>query len=290
METYFSKLPIIEYDGVTTRNITERVVMVTTPRMVPTNYYPYELKNNLRADQLAGNYYQDPNLDWMIYTVNNIVDPYYGWHLYEEDFEEFIIKKYGGIDYSQQLIAFYRNNWYDHLDEVTVSYYLAMTPDHKKYYEPVWGSAQKIKGYRRREWDWTMSTNRIEQWQITQSANAISNNQLLVIRDGDGFDVGWAYAVMTNSSVMLVKHIIGNNTPTNTIREWSNNANWATINSVTVLQTSIPDTEAVFWEPVSYYDVEREANENKRFIELLDSGFALETSEEIRKALVKKND
>lgn len=286
MDTYFSRFPTIEYDGVVTRNITERVVMVTTPRMVPTNYYPFELINGMRSDQLSGEYYGDPNLDWLVYIVNDIIDPYYGWHLWDEDFEEFIIKKYGSVEYSQQLIAFYRNNWYDNPEPLSLASYAALPHDLKRYYEPVMGPVN-IQHYTRRQEDWVMSTNRIELWSVTHNATPIANGDLLVITY-DTFPTGWAYCQLANATHLVVKHVIGNNDPGSVLTSWSDANASANLVAVTVLQTSIPDTEAAYWEPVAYYDVEREANENRRFVELLDSGYALETAEAIRKALIKK--
>jgi hypothetical protein len=109
-ETYFSKLPIIAYNNFQVRNIAERVAVVTTPRIAPFEFYAYELGSNIRADQLAFDYYDDPNLDWMIYLVNGIVDPYYGWHIYDLDFYKYIDQQYGSLDL-EQTIAYFRTNW-----------------------------------------------------------------------------------------------------------------------------------------------------------------------------------
>ena len=86
-ETYFAKFPIITYLDHQVRNVTERVSIITKARTASMVYYPYELGNELRPDQLAGAYYDDPDLDWMIYLVNDIVDPYYGWYIYDLDFD-----------------------------------------------------------------------------------------------------------------------------------------------------------------------------------------------------------
>jgi len=75
-----------------------------------------------------------------------------------------------------------------------------------------------------------------------------------------------------------------NNTSVGQIRSRSNTSLTANIVSSSVLVENIPDIEGAYWEPVSFYDVEQEANENKRFIDILGSEHIMETSEQIRKA------
>lgn len=286
-ETYFSKLPIIAYNNFQVRNIAERVAIVTTPRIAPLEFYPYELGSNIRADQLAFDYYDDPNLDWMIYLVNGIVDPYYGWHVYDLDFYKYIDQQYGSLDIAEQTIAYFRTNWPAFPQDVTTTYFDNLDGHFKKYFEPVFGYKQKIIAYRRRRDDLTMNTNKIVKFDITMtSPGSFANGELMEVYVS-GAPVGRCECVSANDSVMVARHLM-DQAEAGQLRSRANNFITATIDLATDLSVNIPDIEGAFWEPVSYFDIEREKNENKRFIDVLDSAFVMDTSEVIRKAFLSK--
>lgn len=286
METYFSKFPTIIYDNFQTRDITERVKMTQPSTLVPENYYPYEIQNGMRADTIAFQYYDDPNLDWLIYLTNNITDPYYGWNLTQSDFEAYLIKKYGSVPFSQQIVAYFRTNWADEPAPISVSYYDSLDQNLKKYYQPMWGPTSII-AYSRRQDDWTMSTNQIINFNVTMSSNATFANGDPIQLFSNGQAYGTVQNIFANSSLFTAQHIIlSNQLSTNSVvMSLSNNQVNGTITSINTISQNISNEEAVFWEPVFYYDIENEKNATNRFIELLESNFALQTSEQIRKAL-----
>jgi hypothetical protein len=283
-ETYFSKFPVITYQDYRVRNITERVSVITKAKSSAMVYYPYELGNELRADQLAGAYYNDPDLDWMIYLANDIVDPYYGWHIYELDFEDYIISKYGTLDIAEQTIAFFRTNWPSDEHVITPKYFDDLDGHFKKYYQPKWGAKRTILSYERRQDDITVNTNKIVQYSITMTNGAFANGELLVI-NYQGDDSGRCECMIANSSVLITKNHV-DNTSVGVIRSHSNTSVQATINSRTVLVNNIPDIEEDYWEAVSMFDVERENNEHNRFLDLLADNYVLPTAEAIRKQLL----
>ena len=283
MEPYFSKFPLITYNNYQARNITERVTLITTPRLAAIDYHPYELANNLRADQLAGAYYNDPNLDWMLYIINGIVDPYYGWHLYDLDFNNYIIDKYGNLDTAEQSIVFFRNNWPSDSHKITPEYFNNLAGEFKKYYQPVWGPKQRIISYERRPDDMTMNTNKIVNYLVTGTFT-FDPGDLLIVNNG-GLNVGRAECISANATNVIAKNLI-DLTTTGELRLSSNTSMVATITSVATIVENVPDVEGAFWEPVSYFDIEREANEYKRFIDVLDISYVMPTAEEIRKALI----
>ena len=92
-QPYFQRFPIIAYANVECRDLTRRVRI---DQEIKTNidlYYPAELEAGFRVDNLSEAYYGDSQLDWMIYLMNDIVDPYYDWYISEIDFNDFIITK-----------------------------------------------------------------------------------------------------------------------------------------------------------------------------------------------------
>ena len=50
-----------------------------------------------RPDNVAMEYYDDPDLDWVILHVNNIINVREGWPLTQRDFKNFLLEKYGSI-------------------------------------------------------------------------------------------------------------------------------------------------------------------------------------------------
>jgi hypothetical protein len=283
-ETYFSKFPIITYLDYQVRNITERVSIITKEKSGSMVYYPYELGNELRADQLADSYYRDADLDWIIYLSNDIVDPYYGWHIYDMDFEDYIIDKYGDIDDAEQRIAFFRTNWPIDIHVITPKYFDDLDGAFKKYYQPKWGAKRTILGYERRQDDITVNTNKIVQYSITMSNGAFTNGELLVI-NYLGDDSGRCECITANDTVLITKNHV-DNTSIGVIRSRSNTSVQATINSVTTLVENIPNIEEAYWEAVSMFDVERENNEHNRFLDVLADNYVFPTAEEIRKQLL----
>jgi len=291
MEQYFQKFPVITYENYQIRDISERVALITREKTAPFDFFPYELANELRPDQLAGAYYNDPSLDWIIFLVNNIVDPYYGWHLYDGDFNDYIIQKYGDLTTAFQTVAYWRTNWtMNNAQDVTVDYYAGLPDGFKKYFQPVFGIKNAILRYTRRQDDLTVNTNKIVQYNLTPRVGTFANGNLIAFNFTTTF-TGQGEIISCNSTFMTVKNVYSSsnvftgNTTSGTINLLANNLVYANIVSANTIYTDIPDIEGAFWEPVSYWDVENEKNENKRFIDVLGNNLVLETAETIRKAL-----
>lgn len=91
---YFRYFPLITYNNKTTRNILLRAKVIETVFNKYEAFYPYVIKDGQRADIIANEVYGDSNLDWVIYLVNNIEDPYYGWPMSDKDFNSYLEMKY----------------------------------------------------------------------------------------------------------------------------------------------------------------------------------------------------
>ena len=109
-KTYFNEFPQIEYQGKIARNIMARPKIKKQILGDPNTFYDYIVKNDLRPDQVAYLYYDDPHLVWLIFLANNIVDPYYEWPLNQQQFENFLISKYGTVAAAQAKILHYKHN------------------------------------------------------------------------------------------------------------------------------------------------------------------------------------
>jgi hypothetical protein len=283
-DEYFGRFPKIVYNGFSTRNLTERVKLVNTPASTPVNFHPYTIIENMRPDQIAGQYYNNSGMDWLIYLTNNITDPYYGWHLSESEFDDFIISRYGSIDNAQQQIVAYRTNWPVDDKNLSISYYNSLPGAIKKYYQPIWGPS-KIMGYTRRQEDWVVSTNRILDLSLTMNSNTnISNGELVTITLA-GNTQGFAECVMANDSVITIKNVEGNTAIGMNVNLRSNTAVNGSITASSVKIENIPLSEEVYWSPAYAYDIEAENNASHQFIDLLEKNYAMPISEDIRKKL-----
>jgi hypothetical protein len=98
MSKYFEEFPEIQYGTMIAKNLIARPSVMLPEFNTPTAFYDYEITNDLRPDQVAGLYYDDPTLVWLIFLVNNIVDPYHDWPMTDRQLEEYLVIKYGVDD------------------------------------------------------------------------------------------------------------------------------------------------------------------------------------------------
>jgi hypothetical protein len=103
MSFYFRNFPFVNYQ-IEDYNINEivqnplvRFKILDVLRNVKFLYQEYIIEEE-SASEIAFKLYQDETLDWIIYIVNNIIDPKYDWPLGYRDFINFIVKKYGSVE------------------------------------------------------------------------------------------------------------------------------------------------------------------------------------------------
>ena len=58
----------------------------------------YQIKGNDRPDNVAFEVYQDSTLDWLVLLCNNIVNIQTEWPLPQQQFDEYMLEKYGNYD------------------------------------------------------------------------------------------------------------------------------------------------------------------------------------------------
>lgn len=288
-ETFFSKYPLVEYGNKQVKNISRRVVLDDTLSRIPTLFYPYELKDNIRSDQLAYYYYGDPHMDWMVFMTNGIIDPYYGWYLYDNEFSEFLKGKYGSEENAIRKVLHYRLNWASITNlssEIDVSYYNNNLPNVlKKYYIPQYGYKSKVISYKRREEDWTVSTNLIYKLYITYTdefekelpCKIVYNNEL----------ISTCEIVSVEDDFVIVKHCEGDFFDNNEFLDGCYLTNYdqtfsGQITQSTLISRAIPAEEFVYWERVTAYDYENEKNESHKHLRMLDNKYSLKLAEALR--------
>lgn len=238
-ERYFAKFPTIEYANTKCVNITKRPVIADSIDKNPTLFHKYTLKTSSRADVIAENYYEDPFYEWLIFLNNKIVDPYYGWYLNDYDFNNFIELKYGSTANAQERIIHYQLNWPTDDKEISASFYNNSLPDAlKKYYTPNFGQSNKIISYKRKQDDFTVSTNRIVTLDIViTSGNGFSVGEIIDIENPlMSSVVGGGEVVFANSSILKIKHVSGNTSVSYTPASF--NSNTGVNNSTDYITTS----------------------------------------------------
>jgi hypothetical protein len=287
-ERYFRKFPTITYQNTVCTDITRRVRLDPKFKDNIELYYPTEIDSGFRADQLAEAYYDDAEMDWMVYLVNDIVDPYYEWHYSSINFEDFLITKYGDVANTQERIVYYRNNWYEDSNEITPQAYNEQI-DYawRKYYEPVFTPTNSIYAYRRKREDWTVNTNRIIRYVITGNTVPFTDDEIVDIKDGAEI-VGGGTVINSNTTTVTIQHVSGNTvantTWTKSIVGETSLANAATSNG-TVITENFTTSESVFWSPVTIFDQELEKWEARKNIQVVDNAYALSISDRITEAL-----
>lgn len=91
---YFYNFPKINYFNKTSRNIILNAAIIKQVLDTTDAFFPYIIKEYERPDIIAFTYYNDENLDWLVYFSNKITDPYYDWPLFGNDLDKYIVKKY----------------------------------------------------------------------------------------------------------------------------------------------------------------------------------------------------
>ena len=103
---YFDELPNIFHpsllpsrnkveDRIAVKNIFKRSKLRSDVDQVITVFNYYYVRENYRPDMVAEEIYEDPELDWVILTTNNIINIRDQWPLNHNDLHNYIVEKYG---------------------------------------------------------------------------------------------------------------------------------------------------------------------------------------------------
>ena len=103
--SYFRQLPNLDYpslkndrqsayDYQVVKNIFKRAVLRNDVFDEVTAFTKYSVEGDERPDQVAFDFYQDPNLDWVVLTTNNIVHVRDEWPMGNQDFLTYLNGKY----------------------------------------------------------------------------------------------------------------------------------------------------------------------------------------------------
>lgn len=290
MERYFEKFKTISYANTVAKDITQRTTVISGIYNNPTLYYPYDVLQSERPDVIAGRYYGDEYMAWLLYMSNRVIDPYYDWYIDQTTFQTFIAKKYGSLALAMSKIKYYRNNWYsDPNPTISAATYANLDPGNLKYYEPVPVDGQVTNTpseYSRRRVDWELNTNALASYSVANGSSFATDEIVDVVFNINQKGVGQIAAA--NTTVVTLQHLSGF-IDTGTIsgsylygRESKSNTVFTT---ATVVANNIPSSESVYWSAVTYYDYENEINEKNKSINVLNSTYSTAAARQLKDLL-----
>ena len=303
--SYFQNFPTIQYGNTVCLDITRRCTVLDN--LSPYSYYPFTITENKRIDQVADGYYNDANHYWLVLMSNFYIDPYYDWPIDDTNFINLIYAKYGSLSEPQLRVKYYQNAWVD-TSPITPAAFGALGVGLQKYFTPTFspaaGPVGPILNYTRTQVDWTVSTNMIINYTVSNvvlsntalfntlidgslQSNVIVNNFITDERVQiwyQGQWVGNSQVSFANSTQVSVQHVFGNTTVGDTIIGVSSGTQ-ANISNINISVVNIPPDEQALWSPVFYYDYETNLNEQKKFIRLLDAKYVSQVDLELKKDL-----
>lgn len=105
---FFKQFPEIIYNSYSVKNVLARVKLSDLIKPSRMAYLPYTMTDSDAAWVIANDYYGSPDLVWLVYMSNNVVDPYYDWYKNTLEFESYIKKKYGSLEAAQSDLIGYK--------------------------------------------------------------------------------------------------------------------------------------------------------------------------------------
>mgnify|MGYP003632662575 CR=1 FL=1 len=115
MTFFFKNHPLVSYDirgnGVprTIQNPLVRFKLLDVLKNRTALYYTHDIQEGQSLEFIADRYYGDSTLDWVIYIVNDIIDPQYDLPLDYQQFNAFVKGKYGKVETAINTIHHYEH-------------------------------------------------------------------------------------------------------------------------------------------------------------------------------------
>ena len=108
MSNYFKKIPDFAYvsrlpnakigDYIIVKNLFKRGALESDILENIAFHTKYEIKGDDRPDNVAYEVYGNSNLDWLVLTCNNIINVQNEWPMLQNDFDNFLLDKYGSYE------------------------------------------------------------------------------------------------------------------------------------------------------------------------------------------------
>jgi|GEM_PF-1236675 len=314
MTQFFKKFPVINYANKNAINLLSRVTMSKLALSTTQAYYDYTIPDGTRPDNLSFNYYDNPDYVWLIGLTNKIVDPYYDFPISDDNINTLVIKKYGSIAKANEKILYFQNNWKTDESNISTTAFAALGVGQQKYWAPEINEKNTIISYVRKQEDWIVTTNKVQNLSYAYSVvdnefvNVLTEVNYEIMTEND-FNIivdyipetvtdkkfvagelvsqgGVTFAtVVTVSETTLVIHHISGTAVTGKITGLTSGAS-GVVSLVTTLNQNIPSTELIYWSAVTAYDYEIDLNAKRKNIKLLDNKYAEQATKELKTLLL----
>lgn len=136
----FNYYPYIDYNNIKGTHILNKIEVIRSYLSSYQRFYNYTIKENERADIIAYKEYGDASLDWIIYMVNGVVDPYSDWVMDDKDFIAYLEKKYNtkaekltSPTINSSIVYYYYKGLPSDTPEEIASYNYTMAPETYDY-------------------------------------------------------------------------------------------------------------------------------------------------------------
>jgi len=186
MTQFFKKFPVINYANNNAINLLSRVTMSKLALSTTQAYYDYIIPDGTRPDNLSFNYYDNPDYVWLIGLTNKIVDPYYDFPISDDNINTLVIKKYGSIAKANEKILYFQNNWATDESNISTNAFAALSVGQQKYWAPEINEKNTIISYVRKQEDWIVTTNKV---QNLSYAYSVVDNEFVNVLTEDNYEI-----------------------------------------------------------------------------------------------------
>ena len=287
MSRYFENFGIGQYNGEYCRMLTSRTAIAKDVVKLTSAFYPYQLVEGERSDTVSNLYYKDPSLEWLIFFANDIIDPYYGWYLTNEQFNQYIADKYGSAAIAQLKVHHFQVNWAGDDSKLTISAYEALPNvapiNTKQYWRPILNEYGAIVYYVRKQMDTTATTNMVLTANVS-SAVGFQDGEI-VSQEVGGVVTGYGEIVAIDNNTLTINHVLGSFTSGYPIVGFVSSAS-SMASNVNIVNRTIPVDELIYWKAVSCFEYEEYLNEQRKVLKLIDKGYS-DTAQDNLKTLMK---
>jgi hypothetical protein len=285
--SYFSKFPRVLYsvnkEGNNAKIVPDMLARVKFIDSVISNqslFFKYEVKGEETAEQIAHRVYGNPEKHWILFLVNQIIDPHFDWPLGPYDFDKYIRQKYASINvslstaesyatpgtyYSSGEVVYQGSSTYDKsTSEATIIAYDSTNKILKlKFPSQMFANGRTLKGVSGNSAAQTHTviaiTNNLDGYQwATNTVSHYEATETKINSDDPTFSEVKKYRVTPNTYNHVTNSIVSINTNTS----YSNTYN--VVSSATGANVTMTVNTTI--GPVTYYDYEVEQNENRRKI------------------------
>lgn len=258
---HFEYYPSIEYSNNQAKNILVRGKIRDVVLNEGALYYKYTVPDDMKPETIAHKYYGSPNYVWAIYYANNIFDPINEWIKSPSEFERYVIQKYGTVESAMRL-----KNSDGSMNWDSIHHFIEVDPDDKKTYVI----------------DRITFENKI--WQGAFPAGKTVLTKLKNDTPAEQIDTNGAhlqYVTLDKGTSIVVNSSGYNKLQKATLKGTTKNF------LIPIEAIQIPSTNDINVKAITNYEYERELNENRRDIIVLDKSFLLKIVNELRNLFVE---